>query len=58
MCVGAGSQITQMSSTLTLSEILEEVEDTYAHITLTRYACGESLALFGPFASPLTTVQQ
>lgn len=57
MCVGAGSQITQMSSTPTLNEILGEVEDTYGHIKLTRYACGESLELFGPFASPLTAVQ-
>ena len=60
MYVGAGSQITQMSATPSpeLNKIIEEAGDTYAHIALTRYACGEPLELFGLFASPLTAVQQ
>lgn len=49
-----------MSSTLSPApqKFLEGVEDTYVNINLTRYACGESLELFGLFVSPLTRVQQ
>jgi hypothetical protein len=46
------------ASTADLNEILEATEGTYVRITLTRYACGESFALFGLFLSPLTAFQQ
>jgi hypothetical protein len=47
-----------MSSTLSpaLRKTLEAAEYTYVRLTLTRYACGESLESFGLFVSPLTAV--